>query len=129
MKTDWSSVESFRIQFHGYESSAGNTWGQFAFVFGKKIIRAMAVDGVETGWEHVSVSVTIDRKSRMPTWDEMCFVKSTFWDAEESVIQFHPPESEHINNHIACLHLWKFTGGDFPLPPSIFVGLKELNAP
>lgn len=128
MKTDWLEVEQFRIQPRGYESPEGATWGWFVFRFGKKQVRCMTVDGQETGWEHVSVSVSVDGGScRMPTWDEMCFVKSKFWDAEECVIQFHPPAAEYVNNHVACLHLWKFTGGEFPLPPSIFVGLKELN--
>ena|ERR1700679_3948375 len=127
MKKDWKDLEPFRIQPRGYETSPGETWGWFAFGFGKKLIRCMTTDGIETGWEHVSVSVAIGRDCRMPTWEEMCFVKGKFWDEEECVIQFHPPKSEYINNHVACLHLWKYTGGEFPLPPSIFVGLKELN--
>lgn len=129
MKKDWSHIELFRIQPRGFESAAGSTWGMFAIRKGKKIIRMMAVDGADTGWEHVSVSVAIEGECRMPTWDEMCLVKSKFWDDEECVIQFHPPKSEYVNNSAACLHLWKFMGGEFPLPPSIFVGLKELNLP
>lgn len=127
MKKDWSAIESFRFQLPGFESPAGATFGWFVFKFGSKLIRCMTVDGEETGWEHVSVSVAIGRKTRMPTWDEMCFVKGKFWEEEEAVIQFHPPKSEYVNNHPHCLHLWKYTKGEFPLPDSIFVGSKELG--
>lgn len=73
------------------------------------------------GWEHVSVS----RKDRPPTWDEMCQVKALFWDAEDCVVQYHPPKTEYVNNHPHCLHLWSLIDGVMPMPPSILVGLKE----
>ena len=73
------------------------------------------------GWEHVSVS----RKDRCPTWEEMFQVKAMFWDAEDVVVQYHPRESDYVNNHPNCLHLWRQVGIDFPTPPSIFVGVKE----
>lgn len=81
----------------------------------------VASDGM--GWEHVSVS----RRDRCPTWDEMCQVKSLFWDASDCVVQFHPPQSEYVNNHPNCLHLWRQAGGDFQLPPSILVGCKGVQ--
>jgi hypothetical protein len=40
------------------------------------------------------------------------------------VIQYHPPESEYVNNHPNCLHLWRPTGCALPMPPSIMVGVK-----
>lgn len=64
------------------------------------------------GWEHVSVSLY----NRLPTWDEMCLVKSLFWDEEETVIQFHPKKSQYVNQHPFCLHLWKKIGVDAELP-------------
>jgi hypothetical protein len=73
------------------------------------------------GWEHVSVST----RRRIPNWREMCFVKDLFWAPEECVVQYHPPRSEYVNNHEYTLHLWKWTKGEFPLPPSILVGVKE----
>ena len=54
----------------------------------------------------------------------MCFVKDLFWDETETVIQFHPPRSEYVNNHNFCLHLWRHKEGH-RLPPSILVGLKS----
>jgi hypothetical protein len=57
----------------------------------------------------------------------MCFVKNLFWDPDECVVQFHPPESEYINNHPNVLHLWRNNRIRFPMPPSIMVGVKELG--
>jgi hypothetical protein len=84
-------------------------------------VRVIATDGGE--WEHVSVS----REDRCPTWAEMCAVKALFWDDEDCVVQYHPPTSEHVNNHPFCLHLWRPIGVTMPMPPSIFVGIKELG--
>lgn len=77
----------------------------------------------EYGWEHVSVS----RPDRCPSWDEMCRVKALFWDDEDTVMQLHPPRSQWVNNHSHCLHLWRPTQQDIPLPPSILVGVKALG--
>jgi hypothetical protein len=76
------------------------------------------------GWEHVSVRHGSPSK-RVPNWEEMCFVKDLFWGPEEAVIQFHPPRSEYVNNHPTVLHLWRWTRGNFPMPPSILVGKKD----
>ena len=70
------------------------------------------------GWEHVSVSM----KGRCPRWQEMCYIKSLFWDDEEVVIQYHPKKSEYVNLHPYCLHLWKPIGIDIPTPPKEMVG-------
>lgn len=84
---------------------------------------ADANDKVSEGWEHVSIST----QRRPPNWREMCFVKDLFWEPEECVIQFHPPQSEYVNNHPFCLHLWMPTKHQLPMPPSILVGYKGLG--
>lgn len=78
------------------------------------------------GWQHVLVTVFENgrRPERCPTWEEMCFIKSIFWDDEETVMQLHPPKSEWVSNHPYCLHLWKPVNADIPVPPSHRVGLK-----
>lgn len=81
---------------------------------------ADAEDTLSQGWEHVSVSCN----GRIPNWREMCFVKNLFWNPEDCVVQFHPPQSEYVNNHEFCLHLWRHKTQPFPLPPSILVGVK-----
>jgi hypothetical protein len=84
-----------------------------------QILRVIASD--QFGWEHVSVS----RKDRCPTWEEMCQIKDLFWDDTDCVVQYHPPRSEYVNNHPHCLHLWRQVGCNFPMPPSIMVGVKN----
>lgn len=73
----------------------------------------------QLGWEHVSVSLP----TRCPTWEEMCRVKNLFWDAEDCVMQLHPPRTIHVNNHNFCLHLWRPIGVDIPMPAPALVGV------
>lgn len=69
------------------------------------------------GWDHVSVSLP----NRCPTWEEMCAVKDIFFNADETVIQYHPKKSEYVNLHPYVLHMWKKQGTDFELPPKYMV--------
>jgi hypothetical protein len=104
------------------DASAGNNGG-FLIPMGTRYISVIASDGAaidEPRWEHVSASY----KDRCPTWDEMCKPKAIFWDAEDVVMQLHPPESEWINNHPYCLHLWRPVGVVLPRPPGILVGVR-----
>ena len=115
--------EQFRLTDAGNplasDSSYGNN-GCFTFYARRKdsVIRVIASDGM--GWEHVSVS----RPDRCPSWEDMCLVKSLFWDEEDCVIQYHPPKSQYVNNHPYCLHLWRPVGIELPMPPSMMVGIK-----
>jgi hypothetical protein len=72
------------------------------------------------GWDHVSVS----HRSRCPNWPEMSYIKNLFFLPTETVVQFHPAESEYVNCHPYCLHLWRNQKSPHELPPSIFVGPK-----
>lgn len=115
-------VERGRIRDTGPWSSAhGDRCGAF-LVFCPpsrawlKIIASQGDD--EIPWEHVSVSL----RDRVPTWDEMCWVKDQFFEEEETVLQFHPPRSEYVNFHPFCLHLWRPTHDVIPRPPPIAVG-------
>ena len=116
----FSVPEKFRIRTGrvGSDASFGNNGAFEVRLRHNQTVYVIASDGA--GWEHVSVS----RRDRCPTWEEMCQVKAMFWDAEDVVVQFHPRESEYVNNHPNCLHLWRQVGAEFPTPPSIFVGLK-----
>jgi hypothetical protein len=78
---------------------------------------------IETGWEHVSVSLD----NRCPNWPEMCWVKDLFWEKYEMVVQYHPPESEYVNHHPYCLHMWRHVNLPFPMPPSLLVGPKTIR--
>jgi hypothetical protein len=72
-------------------------------------------------WEHVSVSAD----KRCPTWDEMCWVKDLFWNKHEAVMQLHPAESQYVNFHPHCLHMWRPLKMTIPTPPMIMVGPKR----
>jgi len=80
----------------------------------------IASDGL--GWEHVSVHAVEGRRSRTPTWDEMCLVKDLFWDEEDVVMQLHPRRSEYRNCHEHTLHMWRPIGIEIPCPAPILVG-------
>lgn len=85
----------------------------------------IASDGM--GWEHVSVHVWDGEKEalRLPMWDEMCYVKDLFWDAEDVVIQYHPRKSEYVKTHPFVLHLWRPVDQAIPTPPPILVGILD----
>jgi len=118
--------ERFRSRSGPYASDSldGNNGAFFLPAkFGNRWLVVLASDGM--GWEHVSVSVQVGRKkSRTPNWDEMCFVKSLFWDEEDVVIQFHPAKSQYVNMHEHVLHLWRPIGVELPEPQPIMVGIK-----
>lgn len=91
----------------------------WAWQFGK--LRVIASWGM--GWDHVSVS----HQDRIPTWEEMCWVKGQFFEPDECVMQLHPPEADYVNNHSRCLHLWRPQDVEIPRPPSMMVGDKRLG--
>lgn len=116
--------EADRIMRGPYASPPFMLQGMFVVKL-KKSVRALVIASNQEGWEHVSVS--LPDYERCPTWPEMCQVKDMFWDEEDAVMQLHPPASDHVNNHMYCLHLWRPIGIEVPLPPSLMVGIKELG--
>jgi len=62
-------------------------------------------------WQHVSLS----RKSRLPTYDDIKLVKSLFIGDNKDAIQVFPKIENHVNIHPYCLHLWSCLEGS-PLP-------------
>ena len=116
--------EKFRdkaTEIAGYGKTAeGTNNGVLMFPVKSKprsIARAIVSDGA--GWEHVSISLKI---GLTPTWEQMCEVKDLFWDKADCVVQYHPAESEYVNVHETCLHLWRPTTNQLPSPPSYMVG-------
>lgn len=79
---------------------------------GKTLAVCASVDTDDKGikWEHVSVSL----KHRIPTWQELKFIKMLFWDPEDEVLQLFPPQSQYIDVHKNCLHLWRPINVDLP---------------
>jgi hypothetical protein len=120
-------VEKGRIKGGAYTTPHGDTCGAFVLKTpAGEYLRVLVSDGAEwtehelpgVPFEHVSVS----HVDRCPTWEEMCWVKGLFWEPEEVVIQYNPPESEYVNRHQFCLHLFRPIGVEIPRPPKECVG-------
>lgn len=75
------------------------------------------------GWEHISVAPK--RKSLVPSWEDMCFIKDLFFKENEAAIQIHPPKADYVNNMPNCLHLWRCTYKEMVLPPRVLVGITK----
>jgi hypothetical protein len=116
--------EKFRVYLKGLPSpdDYGNNGLFICKLKHGQSLKVIASEGM--GWEHVSVS----RTDRTPTWEEMCQVKDIFWDDTDCVIQYRPPKSDYVNNHLYCLHLWRPIGIELPRPDSILVGYARMNA-
>lgn len=103
-----------------YASKLGDLFGAFLIEGPRKRwlkILSSGIDDTHYGWEHVSVST----ENGTPSWAEMCFVKSLFWEDEECVMQLHPPKSEYVNNHPYVLHLWRPLHENIPRPHRVQV--------
>lgn len=114
--------EKYRIKTGELASdeSYGNN-GAFAVKYNRTIIFMIASDGME--WEHVSAHCVRNGKQITPSWEEMCLVKSFFWDTEDCVVQYHPSKSEYVNMHENTLHLWRPINQTIPIPDKIMVGI------
>jgi len=73
------------------------------------------------GWDHVSVS----RGTRCPNWPEMDHIKRMFFRADETAMQLHVPDKDHINVHPYCLHLWRPHARAIPRPPADMVAVQS----
>ena len=123
-KTFAEKIEAGRITHGLFASVRGQPFGAF-LVQGPcgRELKIIASDGVNTepqlnGWKNVSVSV---QGKHPPNWQEMNWVKEQFWDDDETVVQFHPKRSSYVNIHPNCLHLWRRTDAEYPLPPTLLV--------
>lgn len=53
-------------------------------------------------WVHLSVS----RKDRLPSWEELNKVRNEFAGEEVEAYQVLAAKKDHVNIHSRCLHLW-----------------------
>lgn len=108
--------EKYRVTTGIMKSDASYGNNGFFIIPERGGLKVIASDG--EGWDHVSVSrlYTTD----LPEWDDMCFIKNLFWHPEETVVQFHPKQSEY-RGIAQVLHLWKKQGYEYELPPGIMV--------
>lgn len=119
---DLTELDEYRMRGPSVVEIFGTEGGSHggAFVVASSVdgspLRVIASNG--DGWDHVSVS----RRDRCPTWEEMERVKRLFFKPTETAMQFHVPVDRHINVHPYCLHLWRPHFSGVALPPSIMVG-------
>lgn len=106
-------------KFYGCVGDHGN--GCFKVYVNNRSFFVIASNG--GGWDHVSVTPCNRKRQICPTWEEMCAIKDMFFNPEETVVQYHPPKSQYVNNHPFCLHLWRpnTAGDEITLPPIPFV--------
>ena len=104
-----------------YGSTGDDTCGRFFLQSPIDRAAMCIIASSGEGWDHVSVS----RRNRVPNWIEMEFVKRRFFKPEEVVFELHVAEADHISNFPHCLHLWRPTDQEIPLPPKWMVGAKN----
>lgn len=119
---DLTELDKYRIrseEIMDYFGSFGNAdEGCFRFRYqGNKRNELQVIACAAEGWDHVSVSL----KKRLPTYKEMRFIKNLFFRADETALEYHVPETDHINIHDYCLHLWRPHDLEIPMPPKGFV--------
>ena len=76
--------------------------------------------GDDKDWLHLSMS----HPRRMPTYDDLVYLKKHWAGEDRKCIMVFPPKNEHVNIHPFCLHLYCCLGGD-PLP-DFTLGLKTI---
>jgi hypothetical protein len=93
------------------------------FVLHRAGVELRVIASAGGGWDHVSVHAAAgyNRTKRIPTWEEMEFVKRTFFKRDEVAMQLHVPAADHINCNPYTLHLWRPHHARIPLPPKEYV--------
>lgn len=124
---NWMFINNHRLRSGMFGTSNSDGFnGAFDFNIPGEARRVCVIASDGMGWRHVSVSFGA-QNTKIPPWNVMCAVKDIFFGKDCWVMQFHPPQSEYVNNHPGCLHLWQPTDAIMPVPQSIMVGYKELN--
>ncbi len=118
-----TKLEKARVTHGKMASGLDEPFGFFLVKKADVKLKIMIGDGM--GWDHVSVSVGWSPRprenGRIPTGDEMCWVKSLVFEPGECVVQYHPPEKDYVNFHPMVLHMWRPQKGEFPMPPRMCV--------
>ena len=63
-------------------------------------------DGKE--WRHVSLS----RRNKYPPYEEIKRIKNIFIGSDEKAMMIFPKETNHVNIHQYCFHLYSCIDGD-----------------
>ena len=91
------------------ETGNGRGWrARTSIGAGLAVMLSGAVELDGRRWVHVSLS----RRDRMPSYDDMALVKRVFIGADRKAVQVFPQRREHYSLHEFCLHLWHCVDGD-----------------
>lgn len=88
----------------------------------KALVSVDEINGAE--WLHLSVS----RKSRCPTYEDLQEAHASFLDPDKPAYQVFPRRDEHRNFHATCLHLWQPLGPD-PFPDPLLERANTIGPP
>lgn len=79
-------------------------------VFGRGFSVILSVLKYSDGknWAHLSVAGRVG----LPSYRTICEMKEIFIGRDKKAISILAPESEHVNVHPNCLHLWHCIDGD-----------------
>jgi len=61
------------------------------------------IESIDNGFHHVSVS----RNDRLPSWDELKYIRYKYCDPDKFYVMVFPPEQYYVNIHQFCFHLWE----------------------
>lgn len=123
--SNWDFLDDHRIREGVYASTSADGFnGAFEFALPGEARRIFCIASDGFGWQHVSIS--FGRNHSTPSWTLMDRIKNLFWDEKDWVVQFHPPKECHVNNHPGCLHLWRCTKQEMPVPESYLVGIRGM---
>jgi hypothetical protein len=83
------------------------TTGEDGFCLQNRLLRQSVICSAcveEDGkrWIHLSIA----SPDRMPTYEDLCWLKRTFLGEEGKAVMIFPPKSVHVNLHERCLHLF-----------------------
>lgn len=67
-----------------------------------------------------AIHVSVSRKDRLPSWDEISKVKNEFIGEDVTAFHMIPKREDYVNLHVYCIHVWseKF-GKDLPSLPNL----------
>lgn len=96
--------EKIRFQYLGRIEFMGDNAQQY-LVGGCSVIHS-----IDNGLHHISLS----NKHRLPTYEEMKTARYRICPDVKYMAQIFPPESEFINVHPNCLHLYELEQKELP---------------
>jgi len=68
-----------------------------------RLRRLKVLESIDDGFHHISFS----RNDRLPTWDEVKYIREKYADPEKFYVMVLPPKQYYVNSHQFCFHLWE----------------------